>query len=193
MEKPYSGAATINESFEGFEIIIPTKKNWFVILFLGFWLCGWVFGEVFALTMLTGLLFGKMEFANLFMLVWLGGWTVGGFFAIKTFLWNLKGKEIITIGMGQLKIEKKGLLLAKPKTYDLIESKNFRAQEDNNGTDGIWGMQRNSFAAFNSGGTIRFDYGLKTIKFAGGIDEAEANYIIEKLKTAGILKDSHLN
>ncbi len=32
------------------------------------------------------------------------------------------------------------------------------------------------------GGKIKFDYGMKTIKFANDIDEAEARNIIEKMK-----------
>ena len=37
--------ATISESPEGLLITIPAKKNWLVILFLGFWMTGWLFGE----------------------------------------------------------------------------------------------------------------------------------------------------
>jgi hypothetical protein len=36
----------------------------------------------------------------------------------------LPGKDVITFGMGQLKIEKKGALLTKPKIYDLNKTKN---------------------------------------------------------------------
>jgi hypothetical protein len=101
-------------------------------LFIGAWLGGWVMGEFFALGMVTGLFGGKGP-ANLFILFWLIGWTVGGFFAFRMFLWNLIGKEIITIGQGNLAVAKKGALLFKAKTYDLNEVKNIRAQEDNLG------------------------------------------------------------
>ncbi|MFL5739909.1 MAG: hypothetical protein ACJ75B_06805, partial [Flavisolibacter sp.] len=126
--------------------------------------------------------------AGFFVLFWLIGWTVGGFFALRTFLWILHGKEIITVGSNSLQIDKKGLLLFKPKEYDLREVKNIRVQEDNIGFNGIFG-RRNDFSAFNSGGTIRFDYGLQTVKFAGGMDEAEARFIIDKLKERRLITD----
>lgn len=37
----------------------------------------------------------------------------------------------------------------------------------------------------------KFDYGLKTVQIAGGIDEAEANYIIEQLKSRRLLADKN--
>jgi hypothetical protein len=38
--------ATLTESSEGLLITIPATKNWFAILFLGFWLAMWLFGEI---------------------------------------------------------------------------------------------------------------------------------------------------
>lgn len=187
MEQPYKGRATIQDNFSDLQIIIPAKRNWFIIIFVAAWLCGWFMGETFALGALTGLI-GDNPF-SIFLLFWLIAWTVGGFFAFRTFLWNLIGKEIITVGQGSLMIDKKGALLFKPKTYDLNEVRNIRVQEDNLGYNGIFGTQRNSFSAFNQGGTIRFDYGLKTVKFAGGIDEAEAKFIIDKLKERHLLTE----
>jgi len=192
MERPYNGHATFNETYNGLEVIIPTKKNWFIIIFLGAWLGGWTMGELLVISSLTGFLGGQMGFGNLFLLFWLCGWTTGGFFAFKTFLWNLKGKEVINFGQGYLSIEKKGMLFSKPKTYDLKEMKKIRVQEDNN-DNGFWGGQRNNFGTFNSNGTLRFDYGLQTVKFASGIDEAEANYILNKLKASRILTDINFN
>ena len=179
MERPYEGRAILQDNFTDLQIIIPAKRNWFVLLFLGAWICGWVMGELFAIGSLTGLLFGK-SVGSLFILFWLVGWTVGGFFAFNVFLWNLRGKEIVTIGQGTLSIVKKGALIGKSKTYDLKEVKNMRVQDD--APDyGIFG-RRNDLAAFKQSGIIRFDYGFKTIKFADGIDEAEANYLLEKMK-----------
>lgn len=50
--------------------------RYFIILFLGVWLCGWSFGLVSAVkTLFTG------EGPRLFMAVWLAGWATGGIFA----------------------------------------------------------------------------------------------------------------
>src|ERR1700754_4212659 len=161
MEQPYQGRAVLNKNYNEWEIIIPAKKNWFLILFMGAWLCGWCFGEIFALGMVIGLLRGNP--AGLFILVWLILWTLGGAFALRMFIWNISGKEIISIGQGQLTVAKKGLLFFKPKTYDLNEVKNIRAIEENNGFGNPWGIRPASLGSFASTGTIRFDYGLQSV------------------------------
>jgi hypothetical protein len=185
MERPYTGRATIQDNFTDLQIIIPAKRNWFIIIFIGGWLGGWLMGEIFALGAVTGLLGGNL--VGLFILFWLIVWTVGGFFAFRTFLWNLKGKEVITVGQGRLTIDKKGALLFKPKVYDLNEVSSIRVQDDNFGFGGLFSGGRNDFGALNLGGTIRFDYGLQTVKFASGIDEAEAKFIVDKLKERHLL------
>lgn len=186
MEKPYRGRATIQDNFSDVQITIPAKRNWFILIFVGAWLCGWLMGEVFVLGGITRSI--GSDPASIFILFWLIAWTVGGFFAFRAFLWNLIGKEVVTVGQGRLMIDKKGALLFKPKTYDLNEVRNIRVQEDNPGFNGIFGTQRTNFSAFNLG-TIRFDYGLQTVKFAGGIDEAEAKFIIDKLKERHLLTE----
>jgi hypothetical protein len=189
MERPYSGRAIIIDNITDLQIIIPSKRNWFIIIFVGAWLGGWLMGEIFALGLLIGTLRGNP--LDLFMLFWLTAWTAGGFMAFRAFLWNLIGKEIITVGQGRLAIDKKAALLFKPKIYDLNEVKNVRIKDDNIEFGGFFGGQRNRLSPFNSGGTIKFDYGLQTVKIAGGIDEAEAKFIVEKLKEKHFLTEKN--
>jgi hypothetical protein len=179
MEIPYTGRAIIDEDFGGIEITIPTKKNWFIILFLSFWLCGWFAGEIFVSARALG--FWGRDPAP-FLLFWLCGWTVGGFFALRTFWWTLMGKEVISVGQGALTIDRKGAFLYKLKSYDLRETKNFRAQEDYM-SSGPFGYGRsNNIFNLDKKGTIKFDYGMQTIKFGDALDEAEANSILQKLR-----------
>jgi hypothetical protein len=189
MEKPYKGRATIQDNYTDVQIVIPAKRNWFIIIFIGAWLGGWLMGEIFAIGAVTRLFAGNP--ASLFILFWLIAWTVGGFFAFRTFLWNLKGKEVITVSSNQLKIDREGALLFKPKIYDLNEVKSIRVQDDNSGFGGLFVGRRNDFAGFNLTGTIRFDYGLQTVKFGNGIDEAEGKYIIEKLKERHLITEKN--
>jgi len=184
MELPYNGRATIIEDFDHTEIIIPAKKNWFVILFFSIWICGWAFGEFSGFN--DG--FGPNGNAgSLFMIVWLSGWTVGGFFALRTLWWMLLGKEIITVGQGAIIIDKKGALFYKSKTYDLREAKEFRAQEDPQSSYGTFGGRQTNVFNLDKSGTIRFDYGMQTVKFGEGLDEAEANYILQKLRNKKLI------
>jgi hypothetical protein len=187
MEKPYKGRATIQDNFTEVKIIIPAKKNWLLIIFISAWLGIWLMGETFALGEVLKSLAGNPPPPGLFILLWLAGWTAAGFFVFRTLLWNLVGKEIITVGQGRLSIAKSGLLFFKPKVYDLNELRNIRVQEENPVGGTFFGGQRNNLDAFNLSSTIRFDYGLKTVKFAGGIDEAEAKFIVDKLKERNLL------
>ena len=99
--------------------------------------------------------------------------------AIRMLLWSIMGKEIMIAGKGVLILVRKGDMLSKPKTYDLREVKNIRVQEEPN--NNTFFAQRSDVSLFTTKGTIRFDYGMKTIKFGAGIDEPEANYILDKL------------
>jgi hypothetical protein len=180
MELPYQGRAIINEDFNGIEINIPPKRNWALIIFLSFWLCGWLAGECFAISSLTGV--ANNTAPDGFLALWLCGWTVGGFFAIRAWWWNIAGKEVINIGQGILSIDRKGALLNKIKSYDLNDTKNFRVQEDIASNGPFGGMRTNSLWKIGNVGTIRFDYGMKTIKFGEGLDEAEGFYILQKLR-----------
>ena len=179
METPYNGRAVIVENFDGIEIVVPAKKNSFLTVFLGVWLCAWIFGEFFGLrNVVTKSSMGS----GLFSIVWICGWTIGGGMALRAYYWLIFGKEIITVGQGVLTIDKHGALFCQPKTYDLKESKNFRAYEEFEPA-GPFG-NRNSKGLLNLGdsGTIKFDYGLETVKFADAMYEAEANLILKKLR-----------
>jgi hypothetical protein len=145
-------------------------------------MCGWCAGEFFAIRTLLEPSKNDNP-VNLFMLIWLTGWTFGGFTVLRLILWNLWGREVVTIGNGRIKLDKKGAIFYGAKSYDLNEAKDFRVFDDgNNDSQFAFGNQRkNNPFTLDTGGMIRFDYGLKTIKFAAGIDEAEAKFILSKL------------
>jgi len=183
MELPYTGRAIIDEDFGGIEITIPAKKNVFMILFLAIWLCAWFAGEFFVGAQAFGLRGNGPQY---FLIIWLCGWTVGGFFALRTFWWMLMGKEVISLGQGVLTVDKRGALFYKLKSYDLHEAKNFRAQEDYLSSGPFGNTQANIFN-LDKKGTIKFDYGMQTIKFGYGLDEAEGNFILEKLRSKKLI------
>lgn len=56
---------------DGYRVVIPARRNWFVLLFLCAWLGGWVFGELGA----SGdLLRGGDKTPMGFLSLWLVGW-----------------------------------------------------------------------------------------------------------------------
>ncbi len=184
MEKPYSGRAHINESTREFTIEIPSRKNWLIIIFMTAWLGAWLIGELSALGIVAGILSGnEQDLASLFVLFWLAAWTIAGFFIIRTLVWMIAGKEIISFSNTELKIHKKAMLLSKVKTYDIKEVKDF-AVIPNTSTDNIFGgIDGLKFWNMGNQGSLKFDYGLKTVKLAMGIDEAEAKSLLDKIQS----------
>jgi hypothetical protein len=187
METPYIGRAIVTEHFDKMEIIIPGKKNYFVLVFFSVWIFGWFFGETTAATSI-----GNDSGPDLFLMVWLTAWTLGGIFALSTILFMLLGKEVIEAGQGVISIRNQALFFLSPKVYDLNEAKHIRAAEEFSIYQSFqFGRSQNGVRSTFNSGTIKFDYGLKTVKFGNDLDEAEARYIIERLKTKRILTDKN--
>jgi hypothetical protein len=155
------------------EIIIPVRTNWFIVCFLGVWLCGWIVGEV----MVPISMFSSGHQAPIpFMIFWLAGWTVGGCFAGLTFLWQLLGREVVRVENSSIITKKAIGSWGRTKEFDLGHVKNLRVAPiginmfDPSAASQFWGM---------GGGIIAFDYGAKTFRFGRGIDEPEAKRLIE--------------
>ncbi|HEX9062206.1 MAG TPA: hypothetical protein VF941_18680 [Clostridia bacterium] len=172
---PNNGRAVIDDN--GFEtrITIPSKKRIFIVLFMCAWLGGWFMGESSVISILFR---AKTGGADAFLLFWLCGWTLGGIFVIYNILWNIAGKEIITCTPDLLKIENKVFGIGISKEYLPLEVKSFRVDIEECWQSTFGTRNRSRFGGFR-GGNIVFDYGMKTIRFARDVDEAEANHLIE--------------
>lgn len=183
MEIPKTGRADIYDFYDGVEIVIPTKTNWLLVLVLSFWMLAWS-GGVIALLAASILRSGDNNTAPLpVVALFLCIWCVPGFFVVRIWLWNIMGKEVITFSQGVLTLDKKNLIFYKTKAYSLADAKNFRVQEDPVTTMMPFGMMRSgNLWRLSNTGTLRFDYGMETKKFAAGIDEAEAFYILQRLR-----------
>lgn len=170
------GRSQIEVTPSGLRITIPTKKNYFLILFLTFWLFAWSFGEV---TVLAQVLNPESEAPKLFILAWLGAWTVVGALAIYTWIWNVMGREIINVSNTELQHIRRLPFFQRSKEYDLSAISRLRAQSSDNSIFSslngmeLWGI---------SGGAVVFDYGHSTHKFGVHLDEAEASHIVSTIK-----------
>jgi hypothetical protein len=184
MEIPYQGRAIIDESYNGVDIIIPVKKDWFLIPFLSFWLCLWLAAGIF---ISVGLLGTGAEGARLFLYMFLTVWTIHGFFSASRLWWNIAGKEIIQVSQGVLTIHRKGAVFKRAKSYDLAQCQNFRAMEEqlliyhfNTITAGMLRRKPNP-------GTIKFDYDAATIRFGDWLPQAEGEYILDRLRAKKLI------
>ncbi len=178
IENLSNGRAIIKQDFSVLSIEIPSRKNGFVIIFMIAWLGGWAVGEYFAVT--TILHSDTPLFAHVFILFWLLGWTAGGAFVVYTILWQLMGREIITVEWNKMTIEKSVFGIGRKRIYEIRSIKNLDInpiQEKR-----IWRTNNNRNGYAMKSGKIQFDYGMKTIKFANDVDAAEAKMILEKLK-----------
>lgn len=182
LETPDAGRAQFSKNADSIQIVLPSRKNLAAVVFLGFWLCGWALGELFAIGRLASLISGGIEQADsseLFIFVWLCGWTIGGAFAISSFLWSLFGRECLTVGQGVLTIERSIPLWARRRYFDIHEIDKFRVAPQKRALSSEGGnIQVASFFSNFRHGTIQFDYGRGMRAFGLDLDEAEAKDII---------------
>lgn len=189
MERTYNGTSILDETPTGYHITIPVKKHLPVIIFLTLWLVSWLmainfFGSSFG-NDFHNIINGKLGFDSLFTMVWLVFGGAAGLFVIKTLVWYLIGQEIIMIDHQQISIARKNDVFFSPRIYDLTEAKRFHVKEEH--LEFSFLGQRNDLSLFRNRGSIRFEYGLRTIKFANDMDQAEANHILETLRSSGYL------
>ena len=154
--------------------VIPARRNWFMLLFLSLWLVGWSLGFVSAFSEVAH---GS---GDLFLIVWLTGWTIGGGFVVTTILWQLGGKEYLAVDSGGLLHGWRMVGIGRERRYDLSYMSNLRVSE----AGMPWGnFARPSFPPIfaNGWGTIRWNYGARTVSAAMGMSEAESEMIVARL------------
>ena len=173
---PPTRRSTVRDTPEGLEIVIPAKRNAFLLLFVSAWLVGWAMGEIMVVRQL---LLGESEAPNLFLFAWLIMWTIGGGWALYTLLWNAIGKEILRLGPGVLATKHDVLGFGRTREYDLSHVKNLRVSPHVHDPFG-WSAGMRSWGS--GGGVVAFDYGSKTFRFGSAIDEAEGFQVVEELK-----------
>lgn len=153
------------------DVEIPARRNWFIVVFLSFWLVGWAFGEIAALAAVLGGLATKAD--AWFILLWLAGWTVGGAFALYSWQWLAFGRELLHVSREGLSVQRKALLPGRTKHYAAARIRNLRIVP----AAPLYGQMRSLQVPWQSTGTLAFDYGAGTVRFATGLDEGEADLL----------------
>lgn len=153
----------------GEQLTVPLKRNWFVMLFLPVWLCGWVFGEVSAIVQLS-------QGFQSFLAVWLCGWTIGGAFAIGLWIGQF-GSERLRVVNRDLEVSAGVGPLRRTWLYRGKAIENLMARTPE--TD-LFSMGRNQrpFWMRPRTGAVKFDYGADSIYLATGVDEPEGRMIV---------------
>lgn len=169
-----NGKSIIEDANGRLSMSIPSKKNWFVLIFAIFWLFGWFFGLK---SVTTDFNIGQNKNVGVdgFLIFWTIGWTLGGLSVIFLLFWGFFGREIVIIENGICYLVKSIFTIGLHKKLDANEIKNIRVDKIDTG---VFGGNRWGFWGLGPG-KIKLDYGLKTYSFGLGVDEAEANYIAE--------------
>ncbi len=183
--QPMAPRVTITDTAEGLRIVVPCRRSWFVIGFLAFWICGWGVAEVMvAKQFVSG---DAPPDGELFMLAWLGVWTLGGVVAIYAWLWQVMGKEILTVRGQTFNIRRDIGGFGLDKKYDLVQMRDLRigliafSPVNVSASLQLWGV---------GGGVITFDYGARTYRFGIGLDDAEAKQVVSTIKQRFRIPDS---
>jgi hypothetical protein len=162
----------------GLEIVIPAKRNWFITLFIGAWLCGWLVGEIMAPT--SFLLGARDAGTRLFIVAWFVMWTIGGGFAIYIFLWSLVGRERVLVSSSLLTIKREVFGLGRLREYELahvsdvrVSPRTYNPFDFRSGLQ-FWGV---------GGGAIAFDHGAATVRFGAALEEGEAKSIVARMRS----------
>lgn len=167
-EKPSGPRHTVTETSDGIAICIPSQRNIFLLAFLTVWLCGWIVGE--------GTLLTTAEEDPAFTFVLLCVWTLGGALAMAGWLWQLNGCEVITVSPAIISIRRQVFGYGFTKHFDASAVRQMRVAPiaynpfDFRSGMAFWGFGR---------GLVAFDYGFKTFRFGGGVEEPEARLIVK--------------
>lgn len=173
LEEPTKLRFTIEESPDALTITIPSRREWFLTVFYGF-LSILMFGPC-----LLPLLFdrGTMGFAMgmPFVLMMLIAWVMFVLVVIPESLWNIAGRQVVTLKADELSIENVIPGCRRSKEYRLPDAQALRVSPKEwnwafrPGWSGFWRFSR---------GPLVFDYGAGTVRFGGELDEAEAKIIL---------------
>jgi hypothetical protein len=153
----------------------PPRRNWLLLLFLIAWLGGWTIGGASAIAEVM-----KPGQHQAFTAFWLVGWAVAELCVMVVVLWQIAGVEELSIVHGNLIHRASIAGVGRTREFRGSEIKTLRASPQ---LFSAW-MNQGSFTPpiFGSGyGAIAFDYGTKTYRVGGSLDEAEARQIVATL------------
>jgi hypothetical protein len=160
---------------DGVRVRIPTPRNWFLLVLLPFWLCGWLFGEVAMVWRLASISQAGSS-PDTILYVWLAGWTLGGLFAGLLLLWFLFGEEVVEVRGRSLGIAERIGPIGRTRVFDVTHVQRLRlAPLDSDSLDWL------SSCALKGCGLLAFDHGVETVRFGALPDEHEARSVLQEL------------
>lgn len=154
------------------QVTVAARRSWFVLAFLAVWLTLWTVGGLLAITQV-------LTSFDLFLAVWLCFWAVGWLYAAATVVWQLRGREVLRVVDRDLEIILRSPGFNRSRVYHGREIARLTAHDGG----GPFQVHGGAFATANPltagrSGSVRFDYGARTVYAAAGLDEAEGRLIV---------------
>jgi len=164
----------IEERPEGLCIVIPARRQTYMLFVLPVWLVFWALGEGAAL---RGLLNRDESTAipNAFWIVWLVPWTLGGIQTLVTWLWMVAGQERIVLGPYLLSHRYELFGVGRTREFALTDIRGLHVSSE---PKREWPRRPRVF----TGGVIVLESKARPFRFGAGIDIAEGRMIVERLK-----------
>ncbi|MBI1308129.1 MAG: hypothetical protein GC181_16120 [Bacteroidetes bacterium] len=120
-----NGKAKIEKTIGGLNVTVPSKKNWFALLFGTAWIGGWFY----ALRIVSGMLFSSdIDHSGVtgFIAFWFLCWIIGGRAITFILLWGYFRQEKFTTDRSQIVFEKSIFGIGKKNRFGISAIKNFR-------------------------------------------------------------------
>jgi len=162
----------IEQTPQGEQIRVPAPRQWFVMLFLPFWLVMWTIGGVTAI-------YALITQFQVFLLFWLCGWAAGWIFAAGTLLWMFAGSETIRLIGLDLEVAHHAWGFSRRWLYQGSQIKDLSVA-----VQPAWPFHfawQVPFFRAGRNGSIKFNYGPRTVYAAPGLDDAEGQMIVDRL------------
>ena len=161
------GRARIDELPDGVHVRIAPKRPLFIGGFLAVWLALWTAGGVSSLND------GDATFIPF--------WIVGTLFAVSVLAWMALGREEVDATASGLVLRQRLGPLKRERRFRPEKVEELRASPQSwNPWSFSGGMQLYGIG----GGTVAFDYGMRTHRFGASLDEAEAKVVARRVTEA---------
>jgi hypothetical protein len=155
--------------------VIPVRRNWVVVFVVPVWLTLWITGIVGAAGQVTT---GRARGGEAgFFEVSLAVAMVAGATVVYGWLWNAIGREVVGVRSGVLAIRRDVAGLGFSREYSLSDVRRLRVSVPPSNA-GRWSSP---IRFGREPGVIAFDHGARTVRFAEGLDEAEASLVLEEM------------
>jgi hypothetical protein len=178
---PTTLRSTLTRVGSGVEVKIPARTNAVTMVFNALWLCAWAYGEAIGIRALLQPPPDAEWTSFAFIGIWLLFWTGAGLWVMFLLAWFLGGSERLRFTRDGVSLELD--VFGRSVRSRLFAPRNVGKLRRVEPPTGPFGLPKRKRLPWQ-GGRLAFDSGARTISFGSGVDAAEADYLLDKIKAA---------